>query len=336
VPPAIGSTGSGGDISAGILFDTDTSVLQVVVGYGSAAGFTDLTGPAIAMHIHGPARTNQNAGVLVSLVPFNFTAPNPTNGGVIYANVLWPTNSTADLLAGRTYLNIHTMMFTNGEIRGQLIPLNEPPVVVCPPPATVECGTPANLIALLSDPEGDALSVVWALNGAAIQTNKLPARAPGVPAMASLTAMLPLGTNVVIVTATDSATNTASCSTHIVVVDTTPPVIVSASGSPSTLWPPDHKLVDITVQAKVTDTCSKTNTWKITRVTSSEPANGKGDGNTSPDWTITGDHAVKLRAERSGGGNGRVYTISLQAKDASGNLSATQSVTVTVPKSQGK
>jgi hypothetical protein len=61
-----------------------------------------------------------------------------------------------------------------------------------------------------------------------------------------------------------------------------------------------------------------------------------GDGNTSVDWRITGDHTVLLRAERSGNGGGRIYFITVRASDASGNRSQTKTVTVTVPKSQGK
>src|SRR5262249_22474576 len=100
VPVATNSTGSGGEISGGIIFDTESSILQVAVGYGSAAGFTDLTGPANAMHIHGPAGPGTNANVLVSLVPFNFPASDPAKGGVIFANIQWPTNDSEVLLAG--------------------------------------------------------------------------------------------------------------------------------------------------------------------------------------------------------------------------------------------
>src|SRR3974390_1546497 len=140
VPPASTSKGSGGEISAGIIFDTDSSILQVSVGYGSAAGFTDLTGAAIAMHIHGPAGSGTNANPLVSLVPDNFPASDPTKGGVIFANLHWPTNDTEALMAGLTYLNIHTTQYPGGEIRGQLIPITQPPRAACPPPATNECG----------------------------------------------------------------------------------------------------------------------------------------------------------------------------------------------------
>src|SRR6266404_4465288 len=58
VPAVTNSSGSGNEIGTGILFDTSTLVLRLSIGYGSAFGFTDLTGPATAMHIHGQAPTN--------------------------------------------------------------------------------------------------------------------------------------------------------------------------------------------------------------------------------------------------------------------------------------
>jgi hypothetical protein len=69
-------------------------------------------------------------------------------------------------------------------------------------------------------------------------------------------------------------------------------------------------------------------------VTSSEPVSGKGAGNTAPDWEITGDHTVRLRAERLGPNVARVYTLTVRATDAAGNASTTL-LTVTVPHDQG-
>lgn len=53
----------------------------------------------------------------------------------------------------------------------------------------------------------------------------------------------------------------------------------------------------------------------ITVVTSTEPINGLGDGDTAPDWEITGNAAVNLRAEGLLSGSGRAYTISIQRTD---------------------
>jgi hypothetical protein len=55
-----------------------------------------------------------------------------------------------------------------------------------------------------------------------------------------------------------------------------------------------------------------------------------GDGDTGPDWEVVGPNAVRLRAERSARGSGRVYTITITATDSAGNAS-TQTVNVTVP-----
>jgi hypothetical protein len=121
----------------------------------------------------------------------------------------------------------------------------------------------------------------------------------------------------------------------VTVTDTNPPVITSVRVAPAQLWPPNHKLKTISVQADVTDDCSAT-TWKVISVSSNEADNGKGDGNTTNDAQIIGDHAVKLRAERAGGGSGRVYTITVQATDAAGNLSEPKTATVAVPHSKGK
>jgi hypothetical protein len=338
VPAVTNSTGTGDAISGGIVFDTASQTLQLAIGYGSAAGFSDLTGEATAAGIYGPASPGQNGAVLFDLSPYVFPAPDPAKGGVFFGTILYPSNEVAGLLAGSNYVSILTATNPAGEIRGQLIPVvvsNEPPTVTCPPASTVECGAPASLSVAVFDPEGDALTVAWSVNGVVAQMNHVPASSPPAVASVSFSAVLPLGTNTVGVTVTDTATNTASCSTMVAVVDTTPPVIESVTATPDTLWPPNHKWVNVEVNAVVTDTCGSA-TWKIISVTSNEAVKGRGDGHTSPDWVITGDHTVKLRAERSGKGNGRNYTITVQATDDSGNVSTPESVTVSVPKSQGK
>src|SRR5258706_5296885 len=120
VPVITNSTGSGNEISGGITFDTDTLILDLAVGYGSAAGFTDLTGVPTAMHIHGSAAAGQNAGVLVDLSPYNFAAADPAKGGVIIGSIAYPTNAVDSLLGGSNYINIHTALNPGGEIQGQL------------------------------------------------------------------------------------------------------------------------------------------------------------------------------------------------------------------------
>jgi hypothetical protein len=72
----------------------------------------------------------------------------------------------------------------------------------------------------------------------------------------------------------------------------------------------------------------------ISGVESNEPVNGQGDGNTAPDWELTGALTLNLRAERAGNGNGRIYTVRVNCSDGSGNAS-TDTVEVAVPHDQG-
>lgn len=70
-------------------------------------------------------------------------------------------------------------------------------------------------------------------------------------------------------------------------------------------------------------------------VTSNEPDNGDGDGDTINDIVIIDDVSFQLRAERAGGGTGRIYTVTYEATDDCGN-STIASVTATVPQSLGQ
>ncbi|HEU4729586.1 MAG TPA: choice-of-anchor X domain-containing protein [Kofleriaceae bacterium] len=118
--------------------------------------------------------------------------------------------------------------------------------------------------------------------------------------------------------------------------DTTPPTL-DVSLSPSVLWPPDHRLVSIQATITASDDRDPNPRVELVSITSNEPVNGTGDGNTDPD--IQGaelgadDRAFSLRAERSGGGGDRIYTITYVARDAAGN-ETTATSTVTVPHDQ--
>lgn len=89
------------------------------------------------------------------------------------------------------------------------------------------------------------------------------------------------------------------------------------------------------VSASASDNCDALPVCRITAVSSDEPATGTGAGDKVPDWQITGDLTVNLRAERSGTGDGRVYTLTVVCTDTAEN-SSTAPVTVTVPHNQGQ
>ena len=146
---------------------------------------------------------------------------------------------------------------------------------------------------------------------------------------ANLTYMFTLGTHVLTLSATDDSGNVGTDNVTIEAVDTTPPEI-NVTVAPDMMWPPNHKYVDVETVVTVHDAVDPSPTLTLVSVTSNEPDNGKGDGNTTNDIAILGNNMFRFRAERSGTGQGRTYTITYRATDASGN-SAEASVTIMVP-----
>jgi hypothetical protein len=144
-----------------------------------------------------------------------------------------------------------------------------------------------------------------------------------------------LGTHAVTLVVTDAYGETDEDEVVIIVTDETPPTIGSLTASPDVLWAPNHKMVEVTIGAVTSDICDADPVSRIISVTSNEPVNDIGDGNTEPDWEITGDLTVDLRAERAGPLTSRIYTITVECTDFSGNTT-TSTVTVTVPHDQGK
>jgi hypothetical protein len=205
-------------------------------------------------------------------------------------------------------------------------PINRPPIANAGVDQTVE-QTSANGAevqldgSLSSDPDGDPLTYEWTWGSHA---------ASGVAPRVTL----PPGLTTITLTVSDGQL-TATDTVDVTVQDTTGPVIQNISVNPSMLWPVNHKMVKVTVAVDATDNSGQVPTSRIAGVTSNESINGPGDGNTNPDWQITSDPlVVLLRAERSGSGSGRVYTISVNCIDASGNVT-TGTVAVTVPHDQG-
>jgi HYR domain len=141
-----------------------------------------------------------------------------------------------------------------------------------------------------------------------------------------------LGTTTVSCSAHDTRGNTRSGSFTVRVADNTPPQILSVQATPGTLWPPNHKMSNITVAVVAVDAVDSTPVSHIISVTSNQPVNGTGDGDTDQDWIITGPLTVQLRSERSHGVD-RVYTITISTVDDAGN---TATATDTVVVSQGK
>jgi hypothetical protein len=131
-------------------------------------------------------------------------------------------------------------------------------------------------------------------------------------------------------TATGTITNTP---------DSGAPTITLIPNVNMTLWPPNHQYENIAVTdfvASASDDCDPSvnlNSVYILKITSDEVENGNADGDTLNDIVIGAScKTAQLRAERSGNGNGRVYSITFKVKDSAGNF-ATATTTVTVRKS---
>jgi hypothetical protein len=189
-----------------------------------------------------------------------------------------------------------------------------PPNVTAPASVTAECTGPTGTSVVLG-----TASASDVCDDAPILTNDAPST-------------FNLGSTTVTWTAIDESNNKGTATQTVKIVDTTPPKL-TLTLSPTTLWPPNHKLAQITATITVSDICDPNPTVRVISITSNEPDNGLGDGDTTEDIQQanlgTDDRTFLLRSERSGNGNGRVYTVTYEASDASGNKTVRQA-TVTV------
>jgi hypothetical protein len=119
------------------------------------------------------------------------------------------------------------------------------------------------------------------------------------------------------------------------VCDSIAPTFEEVSVTPDVLWPANHKYVDVTATVVVSDNFDPNPVVELVSIVSNEPDDGLGDGDTADDIVIVDDFHFQLRAERSGQGEGRIYTITYKVTDACGNETFAV-VTVSVPKSKGK
>jgi hypothetical protein len=102
------STTPSGEVTATL--DTKTDELKYAIS------FAGLSGPVLAAHFHGPAAAGADAGVLVPI-------PGPYMSGMTGAVKISP-QVAKDLLAGRTYVNLHTAADPMGEARAQMMVAN--------------------------------------------------------------------------------------------------------------------------------------------------------------------------------------------------------------------
>ena len=296
-------------VSDGQLTDTDTVDITV----------EDTTPPSVNA---GPDITVEQATAAGTVVTLSATVSDICDTS---PTITWSHGPTVVFPLGSTTVTVTATDASGNSASDTVVVTVEdttPPSVNAGPDITVEQATAAGTVVTLSATVSDICDT-----------------SPTITWSHGPTVVFPLGSTAVTVTATDASGNSASDTVVVNVIDTTPPVI-TVTVRPNTLWSPNHKMVDITATVMITDICDAAPTVVLSSITSDEPddAVGNGDGNTVNDiqGAIIGtpDYKFKLRAERAGEGDGRVYTITYTATDASGN-SASSSATVVVPYERG-
>jgi len=311
--------GFGGFTSVEFKDITATGTSGSDVALVDAAGVGSLS-PATTRNTGSGKRSNQVLGGEVSSASASYTG---SNAAPLDVRVDWANHACA--LNGAVLGVIEDAETEVGvDLAGTIV--NEPPTASAAATArTVECTSPAGANVTLdasetTDPEDNIVLFAWR------RSSRAGADVGGDP-VTHVTQ--PLGvTQPYVLSVVDALGQASEDATAVTVVDTTPPAIASVTASPARLWPPNHNMVPITVTTTAADGCGAT-TCAIASVTSNEPVNGSGDGNTGTDWQITGPNTVDVRAERSGGGSGRVYTLTVRCTDPVGNVS-TGTTTVAV------
>ena len=204
--------------------------------------------------------------------------------------------------------------------------LNRAPRAAAGADATLECASPQGAVTVLdgsgstdddSSPgtNDDIVSFRW-FEDAGLPSQTFLGSGP------ILEVTLPLGGHDITLRVTDAAGASAEDTLRIVVVDTMPPTL-TIDVSPALLWPPNHRMVDVTATVAASDLCGAASVM-LTSVSSSEPddAAGVGDGATLGDIAGadlgTADVAFQVRAERDSRGAGRTYTVVYAATDGAG------------------
>jgi len=189
---------------------------------------------------------------------------------------------------------------------------NQPPIADAGPDQTVPAGPSCTADVRLdgsrsSDPDGEALSFDWSGSfGHAVGVQPLVTLRPGV--------------HDITLHVQDGQRKGRNARTRVTVT-ALPPEINSVTATPSVLEPADGTMRDVQVAVDLTASCASA-TCKIVDVDITEGERR--------DWSIVAPLRVKLRAARSGDGEGRLYKLRIECQTP-GTSPVRKSVTVKVP-----
>ena len=246
-------------------------------------------------------------GASLSPRSYSFLVP---GGGSTFAIDVHDVTPALPAPSGTSYT-----LTVSGVCTGSCNPPNQPPVARVKNvtvPAGPACNADGSINDGSFDPEGEQVT---------------PVLSPAGP--------YSLGTTPVLLTVTDSKGAFSQATANVTVVDQTGPTVTQPSATPSVLWPPNHRLVDIAVAFDAADNCGAatcvltvSDNQARTRGDSDE-VHDSADSDDGPDVIVVDAHHVRVRAERRGGTD-RVYTLTLTCTDAAGN-NTVRTATVTVP-----
>ena len=190
-----------------------------------------------------------------------------------------------------------------------------------------EIGNPVTLAGQISDFDGDLLTYEWLKDSEILFTGSIKALNLGSPVDLPYLDVtnLTLGLHTLTLRVNDGINSPVVSDITVEIIDTSDPTVAPVPNK-TILWPPNHKMVDIMIEANAADNSGNPVTLSAT-VTSNEPVDSLEDEDVAPDWSEpvidqgNGTIALQLRSERSGSGSGRVYTIAITATDGSGNSS---------------
>jgi hypothetical protein len=120
-PTPVNTPGSG---AGSVSFDPQTGVAIANLS------FHELLGPQTIAHIHGPAALDAAAGVVFD-IDTAATPPIASPGAFTVPLAIDPINLSR-LQNGLLYFNVHSTVFGNGEIRGQILPVTSDPLGLGP------------------------------------------------------------------------------------------------------------------------------------------------------------------------------------------------------------
>jgi len=308
--------------STEMLFRVQNNVARISTRYPQAPNI-ESTYEFDATEFHD-YRIEVDNGIGIKVFIDGFLAAANSTTSISFSGLLYVNFGIQRTASYSEHLRIEISKF-----RFEKLPTLDPrPVVTVQAPAPFPEGEAPTAPMSLADLHGEGLRWTGFLDGGVFGSESIPAsgrpltlhrRELALPGLAA-------GPHTLRVEVENDSGQRSVAETTIEVLDVTPPEILSAAPCPAILWPPNGKMSCVKLDALVTDNSGEA-AWGVVDIECTEPG-------AENDMQILDDHSVNLRAARIGRGEGRIYTIWLQAIDAAENISEPFPVEVTVPHDQ--